>query len=75
MDNQHRHIKGYRDLNQAEISAMNELKALAEECRKGLEAVAVIDGHDGRALAIARTEMQTAFMWAVRAIARPTTFG
>ena len=23
MDNQHRHIKGYRDLNQAEIDAMN----------------------------------------------------
>lgn len=75
MDNQHRHIKGYRDLNQAEIDAMNRLKALAEGCREGLETVAAIEGHDGRALAIARTEMQTAFMWAIRAIARPTTFG
>ena len=59
-----------------------ELKAHAED--KGLlflsspfslEAVALLDDHDGRALSIARTEMQTAFMWAIRAIARPTTFG
>lgn len=75
MDNQHRHINGYRDLNQAEIDAMNGLKALAEDCREALETVAEIDCHDPRALAIARTEMQTAFMWAIRAIARPGAFG
>jgi hypothetical protein len=28
MDNQHRQIKGYRDLSQAEIDLMNEIKAL-----------------------------------------------
>lgn len=28
MDNQHRHIKGYRDLSQAEIDLMNEAKEL-----------------------------------------------
>lgn len=75
MDNQHRHISGYRELNESEIAAMNDLKATAEDCRQRLEAVAAIYGHDARALAIARTEMQTAFMWAIRAIARPTTFG
>lgn len=28
MDNQHRKIKGYRELSQAEIDLMNEIKAL-----------------------------------------------
>lgn len=31
MDNQHRHIKGYRDLSQAEIDLMNEIKAKGAE--------------------------------------------
>lgn len=31
MDNQHKLIKGYRDLSQAEIDLMNEVKAKAEE--------------------------------------------
>ena len=75
MDNQHRHINGYRELTQKEIDAINKLKALAEQCGEALHDAARIDGHDPRAMAIARTEMQTAFMWAIRAIARPTTFG
>ncbi len=32
MDNQHQHIKGYRDLSPEEIALMNEGKALAEKC-------------------------------------------
>jgi hypothetical protein len=31
MDNQHKQIKGYRDLSQAEIDAMNMAKSLAAE--------------------------------------------
>ena len=38
MDNQHRKIKGYRELSQAEIDLMNEIKTkgveLAELCAK-----------------------------------------
>lgn len=33
MDNQHKKIKGYRDLSQAEIDLMNEVKAKGEELR------------------------------------------
>jgi hypothetical protein len=29
MDNQHKKIKGYRDLSQAEIDAMNQIKEKA----------------------------------------------
>ncbi|WP_321953129.1 Acb2/Tad1 domain-containing protein [Paraburkholderia bannensis] len=33
MDNQHKKIKGYRDLSQQEIDLMNEIKAKGEELR------------------------------------------
>lgn len=33
MDNQHKKITGYRDLSQAEIDLMNEIKAKGEELR------------------------------------------
>lgn len=74
MDNQHRKISGYRELDATEIDAMNRIKAKAEEVGALLAEAGHIPGIDGRALAIARTELQTGFMWAVRAIARPTTF-
>ncbi|WP_186181700.1 hypothetical protein QZL74_14495 [Burkholderia gladioli pv. alliicola] len=31
MDNQHKHIKGYRDLSEAEIDLMNRIKAAGAE--------------------------------------------
>lgn len=31
MDNQHKKIKGYRDLSQAEIDLMNEVKAIGPQ--------------------------------------------
>lgn len=37
MDNQHQHIKGYRDLTAEEIALMNEGKALAEQCGAYIE--------------------------------------
>jgi hypothetical protein len=39
MDNQHKQIKGYRDLSQAEIDLMNRIKAHAEETRSLVLAV------------------------------------
>jgi hypothetical protein len=74
MDNQHKKISGYRELSQEEIDLMNEAKALAEQCGAlvlKLEAVKYIDG---RSLALGKTNLQQGFMWAVRAIAKPTTF-
>jgi hypothetical protein len=32
LDNQHRHIKGYRELSEAEVAMMNKIKTLAAEC-------------------------------------------
>ncbi len=74
MENQHRHIQGYRDLSADEIAAMNGVKDAAREVGELLDRMAAIPGIDLRALAIARTELQTGFMWATRAVAKPGGF-
>jgi hypothetical protein len=72
MDNQHKHIKGYRDLSEAEVAAMNAIKAKAEEVRELCESLPA--GVDGRWVAIAKTDLQKGFMALVRSVAQPTTF-
>lgn len=74
MENQHRKIAGYRELSQQEIDAMNAVKAKAEEMGLLLDALRDMPGIDQRALAIAKTDLQTGVMWAVRAIAQPNGF-
>lgn len=80
MENQHRQIKGYRELSQAEVDAMNEGKELAEKVGdwiKRLESAAAQEGGydpDKRWLAIGKTDLQKGFMAAIRSIAKPTTF-
>lgn len=75
VDNQHQKIKGYRDLSQAEIDAMNECKEMAEKVG---ELVCEIGGTmpniDKRWHAIAVTDLQKGFMALVRSIAKPETF-
>lgn len=80
VDNQHKQIKGYRDLNESEIAIMNESKELAVKVgelithleNRSIEA----NGYepDKRWLAIAKTDLQKGFMSLVRSIAQPTTF-
>ena len=80
MDNQHRQIKGYRDLTQAEIDMMNKIK------QKGIELGDLIDEMlelstqqvdnqlDSRWISIGQTHLQQGIMALVRAVARPTAF-
>lgn len=73
MDNQHRKIKGYRDLSQEGIDLMNEIKEKAEEVGaliRRLEGLCV----DGRWLSIARTDLQKGFMALTRSVAKPDFF-
>jgi hypothetical protein len=67
-------IKGYRDLNVAEIALMNEGKALAEECKEFLAKIEGSDAIDQRCVALGKTNLQQGFMWVIRGIAQPTTF-
>ena len=59
MENQHKQIKGYRDLSQTEIDLMNEVKAKGEELGELVEKLMATDGLDKRWIAIGRTDFQT----------------
>jgi hypothetical protein len=74
MENQHKKIKGYRDLSQAEIDSMNDAKALAEKVGVLVEQLQSQDGLDQRWIATAKTDLQKGFMSLIRGIAQPTTF-
>jgi len=74
MDNQHREIKGYRDLSRDEIDAMNEIKAVGEAVGVVVDKLRAADGLDQRWVSIGATDLQKGFMALVRAVAQPTTF-
>lgn len=74
MDNQHKHIVGYRDLSAQEINLMNEGKDLAERVGEYLKKLELIEEIDPRFLAIGKTDLQKGFMCVIRSIAQPSTF-
>ena len=74
MENQHRQIKGYRELSAEEIALMNEIKqqgvALGELVAKLREAKTL----DPRWISVGATDLQTGLMALTRAVAQPTLF-
>lgn len=76
MENQHRQIKGYRELTQEEINVMNKIK------EAGIEVGNIVNllehsehlGVDQRWLSIGRTQLQQGFMALTRAVAKPDFF-
>jgi hypothetical protein len=74
VENQHRQIKGYRDLSAEEIALMNEAKVMAESVGALVEKIAATPGVDGRWVAIGKTDLQKGFMSLIRGIAQPTSF-
>jgi hypothetical protein len=74
MENQHRKIKGYRELSADEIAAMNAVKELSAAVGEHLQAMEGFASFDQRWVAIAKTDLQKGFMAATRAIAKPEFF-
>lgn len=74
VDNQHKHIKGYRDLSIEDIALMNEVKVKAEEVGQMIEKFKAHGDLDQRWVAEGKTDLQKGFMSLVRSIAQPTTF-
>lgn len=74
MENQHQHIKGYRDLSPEEIELMNLIKGLGEQVGSMINSLRNCPNLDQRWVSIAQTDLQKGFMAAVRAVAKPTTF-
>ena len=77
MDNQHRQIKGYRELNEVEIALMNKIKEKGVELQSLIDDLGNSEGPtkaDPRWLAIGKTHLQEGLMSLTRAIAKPESF-
>lgn len=74
MENQHRQIKGYRELTQEEIDLMNAIKTKGTELGELIEKLRTAEGIDQRWVSIGSTDLQTGLMALTRAVARPTIF-
>lgn len=71
MENQHRLVKGYNDLSQSEIDAINSIKLAEQDIGQLFQQIKAMPGVDQRAMALAKTGLQEAFHWFVRAVAKP----
>jgi len=74
MDNQHRQIKGYRELSQQEIDLMNKIKSKSAELGELVAELRATSGLDQRWISIGATDLQTGMMALTRGIAQPTFF-
>jgi hypothetical protein len=80
MENQHRQIKGCRELTADEIELMNEIKTKGAELGElvaKLRAKGGLDqpgGLDQRWISIGATDLQTGLMAMTRGVAQPTFF-
>ena len=74
MDNQHRKIKGYRELNQEEIDTMNEVKATGIKLGELVEKLENNKDLDQRWIESGKTDLQKGLMALTRSIARPEFF-
>lgn len=63
-------VKGYRTLSEGDIQQMNTLKGISRHFMSILD-TAKESGADPRWVAMAKTEMQKACMFACRAVAKP----
>lgn len=74
MENQHRQIKGYRELDASEIEAMNAVKELGPLLDAAVEHLLNMQTIDRRWVAIGKTHLQEGLMALTRSIAQPTFF-
>jgi hypothetical protein len=74
VENQHRKISGYRELNQVEIDAMNEVKSKGAELGELVEKLRSNADFDQRWVSIGATDLQTGLMALVRSITKPGLF-
>ena len=74
MENQHRQIKGYRELSQVEIDLMNEIKTKGAELGELVNKLRNTEGLDQRWVSIGATDFQTGLMALTRSVAQPTFF-
>ena len=64
-------VAGYQPQSGDKVATVNRAKELEERCLRHLDGLLKEGGHDPRMLALARTGIQEAFMWANRAVFQP----
>jgi hypothetical protein len=74
MDNQHKKIKGYRDLSQEEIDLMNKIKEKGAELGELVAELRASEELDQRWVSIGATDLQTGLMALTRSVAKPGFF-
>lgn len=74
MENQHRKIKGYRELSQEEIDLMNEIKTKGAEFGELVKKLEDSEETDKRWVALGKTDLQKGLMSLTRSIAKPEFF-
>ena len=74
MENQHRQIKGYRELDEAEIELMNMIKGKGVELGELVKELRASKDIDQRWVSIGATDLQTGLMALTRAVAKPYFF-
>ncbi len=74
MDNQHRKISGYRELEQPEIDLMNLIKEEGKAIGVLVDRLRKNPDLDQRWVSIGATELQQGFMALVRSVAQPEFF-
>lgn len=67
-------IIGYRDLTEAEIQLVNQLKMMAQQVGVMVKATWEIDGVDERWVRLGTDNIQTGFMQVIRGITKPESF-
>lgn len=73
MENQHRKIKGYRELDAQDIAAMNRIKEKGEELGQLIDDLHARNA-DARWVAIGQTQLQQGIMALTRSVAKPEFF-
>lgn len=74
MKDQHKHIKGYRDLNADEIAVINLVKNMGSDLGMLINVVREKESTDQRWASIAETHLQQGIMALVRSVAKPDSF-
>lgn len=74
MDNQHRLIKGYKELSQEQIDLMNEIKGKGIELGDLVAKLKLSLEIDQRWVSIGATNLQQGLMALTRSVAKPEFF-
>lgn len=74
MENQHRKITGYRELNQEEIDLMNEIKQQGIYLDDLVDKLECLNNTDKRWVEIGKADLQKGLMALNRSVAKPVSF-